>query len=59
MTIAGQTCQVGLTVGYGVAPKDGLDPLALIKKADAAMYAGKQAGKGRVGYVGTDAAQPA
>lgn len=59
MDIAGVTCQVGLTVGYGVAPTDGLEPLALIKKADAAMYAGKHAGKGRVGYIGNDAAQPA
>ncbi len=36
---------VGLTVGYALAPLDGDDPQALIRLADAAMYAGKQSGK--------------
>jgi diguanylate cyclase (GGDEF)-like protein len=45
---SGHTCQVGLTVGYGIAPTDGLDMHSLLKKADAAMYAGKLSGKGRV-----------
>jgi len=48
---AGHTCHIGLTVGYGIAPTDGRDTHTLLKKADAAMYAGKQAGKGRVGVV--------
>ncbi len=46
--VSGHTCHVGLTIGYGIAPSDGLDTRTLIKKADAAMYCGKQAGKGRV-----------
>jgi diguanylate cyclase len=49
----GHTCHIGLTVGYGMAPIDGMDTHTLLKKADAAMYAGKQAGKGRVGILGT------
>ena len=40
-----QTCRVGLTVGYAVAPMDGHDCNSLLKRADAAMYAGKQSGK--------------
>ena len=37
--------RVGLTIGYALAPLDGDDPQALIRMADAAMYAGKQEGK--------------
>lgn len=37
--------QVGLTIGYALAPLDGDDPQALIRMADAAMYAGKEGGK--------------
>ncbi|MET3117336.1 diguanylate cyclase (GGDEF)-like protein [Undibacterium sp. GrIS 1.8] len=40
-----QTCSVGLTIGYALAPQDGHDPISLLKRADAAMYAGKQGGK--------------
>ncbi len=58
--VSGHICHVGLTVGYGIAPADGLDTRTLLKKADAAMYAGKQAGKGRVaGPAETTLAQPA
>ncbi|CAN5858789.1 hypothetical protein BH11PSE12_BH11PSE12_34290 [soil metagenome] len=39
------TCRVGLTVGYALAPFDGRDTISLLKRADAAMYAGKQGGK--------------
>ena len=42
---AGQLCRVGLTIGYALAPLDGRDALGLLKRADAAMYAGKQAGR--------------
>lgn len=41
-------CQVGLTVGYVLVPVDGTDPVNLLRRADAAMYAGKQGGKGCV-----------
>lgn len=40
-----QTCRVGLTIGFAVAPMDGHDCNSLLKRADAAMYAGKQGGK--------------
>lgn len=40
-----QRCLVGMTIGYALAPHDGSDALTLIKRADAAMYLGKQEGK--------------
>jgi diguanylate cyclase len=39
-------CEIGLTIGYTLAPPDGGDAAELIRRADAAMYTGKQAGKG-------------
>jgi diguanylate cyclase (GGDEF)-like protein len=39
-------CELGLSIGYALAPADGTDAADLLRKADAAMYAGKQAGKG-------------
>ena len=41
----GLRLQVGLTIGYALAPLDHDDPQELIRLADAAMYAGKQSGK--------------
>ena len=46
--VAGGTCRVGLTIGYALAPQDDRTLEGLLKRADAAMYAGKQAGKNRV-----------
>lgn len=46
--VEGQACTIGLTAGYVLAPPDGRDARELLKAADAAMYAGKQAGKQRV-----------
>ncbi len=43
--LSGQTCTIGITIGYSLAPLDGDDALSLLKLADAAMYAGKNAGK--------------
>jgi GGDEF domain-containing protein len=59
LLVQGRRCPVGLTAGYGIAPDDGLDPAALIRKADAAMYAGKKDGKGRVGTSKPQVAQAA
>jgi diguanylate cyclase len=42
------SCLVSATIGYALAPVDGTDPVALLKAADAAMYAGKQEGKDRL-----------
>ncbi len=42
---AGQRCSVGATIGYAVAPFDGRDVAGLLKRADAAMYVGKQGGR--------------
>ena len=39
-------CEISLTIGYTLAPPDGDDPAELIRHADAAMYLGKQMGKG-------------
>jgi diguanylate cyclase (GGDEF)-like protein len=47
-TLTDGVCSVGMTVGYALAPADGSEPDGLIKQADAAMYAGKQAGKRRL-----------
>lgn len=43
--LRGQTCQIGLTIGYTLAPSDGADETTLLQRADAAMYAGKRSGK--------------
>ena len=40
-----ESCRVGVTIGYVLAPADGHDAASLLKAADAAMYAGKQSGK--------------
>lgn len=43
---AGQTHQVGASVGLALYPDDGRDAVSLWKAADAAMYEAKRAGKG-------------
>ena len=54
--VAGQACRVGLTIGFARAPHDGTRADDLIKRADAAMYAGKQAGRHTVRRAGAPAA---
>ncbi|MCS7101991.1 MAG: sensor domain-containing diguanylate cyclase [Burkholderiaceae bacterium] len=56
--VDGHTCQVGLTIGYVLAPRDGTDATALLRGADAAMYAGKREG-GRCLRACPSAPQPA
>jgi len=57
--LGGLSCRVGLTVGYALAPEDGREAPVLLRAADGAMYAGKQAGKGRARRAGkTPAAVP-
>lgn len=44
-SLGGLQVQVGLTIGYAIAPLDSRDGRTLLKQADAAMYSGKQSGK--------------
>lgn len=46
--VRGQSCKVGLTIGFAIAPQDGNNAGDLLRRADAAMYAGKQGGRGCV-----------
>jgi diguanylate cyclase len=46
--VDGQPCEIGVTMGFALAPLDGREAAALLRRADAAMYAGKQSGKGQV-----------
>lgn len=43
--LSDKICRIGLTIGYALAPQDGSDAISLFKRADAAMYAGKNDGK--------------
>ena len=43
--LSSQSCRVGMTIGYSLAPHDGQTSADLLKRADAAMYAGKSSGK--------------
>lgn len=42
----GHQARVGASIGWALAPRDGQEPTALLRHADAAMYAGKAAGRG-------------
>lgn len=46
--VRGHPCRVGATIGLATAPADGQTRTELLRRADAAMYAGKQAGGQRV-----------
>lgn len=46
----GARLQVGVSVGVAVAPDDGIDVAGLLHKADDALYAAKQDGKGTVRF---------
>lgn len=57
--IDGAPCRVGATIGYALAPAEGRDAADLLKRADAAMYLGKQSGKLQVRRLEPQALQPA
>ena len=46
----GRRLVIGASIGIALAPEHGLDVAALLHKADAALYAAKQGGKGRVRF---------
>jgi diguanylate cyclase (GGDEF)-like protein len=46
--ITAELLNIGLTLGVAVFPEDGADVSALMESADAALYRGKRAGRGRV-----------
>lgn len=46
----GRSLDVGVSIGVAMAPEHGLDVAALLHKADAALYAAKQGGKGQVRF---------
>ncbi|WP_416409663.1 diguanylate cyclase domain-containing protein [Agrobacterium rosae] len=41
---------VSATIGFTFAPRDGADPLTLLRNADQALYAGKRSGKRQVQF---------
>lgn len=41
---------VSATIGFTFAPRDGADPLALLRNADQALYAGKRSGRRQVQF---------
>ncbi len=43
--VGGQQLQVGASIGIVHAPDDGVEPQALLRRADAAMYAAKESGR--------------
>ena len=45
---------MGASIGIALYPEDGADASALLKSADAAMYAAKQAGKGTYRFYSRD-----
>lgn len=45
LQVTGHRIQVGMTIGYALAPLDGNDVVTLLRKADEALYEGKQEGK--------------
>jgi diguanylate cyclase (GGDEF)-like protein/PAS domain S-box-containing protein len=58
MEIGDRLSHIGASVGIAVFPTDGQDFDALIRRADAAMYASKQAGKNRCSFASPLHAEP-
>ena len=53
-TIDGSRVSIGVSVGIAIAPEDGLTSEALIRNADLALYAAKDAGRGRYHFYAAD-----
>ncbi|MGO9443512.1 MAG: diguanylate cyclase domain-containing protein [Thiobacillaceae bacterium] len=52
MTVLGHTCQLGASIGIALVPANGTTASDVLRAADNAMYAAKQAGKGRITVAG-------
>jgi diguanylate cyclase (GGDEF)-like protein len=52
--IGGSRCIIGASVGIALAPSDGDSGQELVQKADLALYAAKQAGRGRTAFFTSD-----
>ena len=53
-SIDGMRVSIGVSVGIAIAPDDGLTSEALIRNADLALYAAKDAGRGRFHFYASD-----
>ena len=53
-SIDGSRVSIGVSVGIAIAPDDGLTSEALIRNADLALYAAKDAGRGRYHFYAAD-----
>jgi diguanylate cyclase (GGDEF)-like protein len=53
-SVDGQSIVIGASVGIAVAPDDGIDSDDLIRNADLALYAAKDAGRGRHHFYAQD-----
>ena len=53
-SIEGSRVSIGVSVGIAIAPDDGLTNEALIRNADLALYAAKDAGRGRYHFYAAD-----
>jgi len=54
--VGAMPCRIGLTVGFAMAPADGVDGADLMRLADTAMYVGKRAGRRQVRRCSSDLA---
>jgi diguanylate cyclase (GGDEF)-like protein/PAS domain S-box-containing protein len=48
--VAGQALRIGLSVGVAIFPSDGMDAIALIANADAALYRAKEDGRATIRF---------
>ena len=48
--IAGKAMEIGASIGIAVAPRDGVEPDELLRKADKALYRCKGAGRGNFAF---------